>query len=213
MHTQMPPAPRSRQIADAQAAAAAGLPAQLPPPRPAPTTPNTLPSGRYASFPVGAPPHHPQHLPVGGRNPGVPPTKTRMCRNFKLGNACPFEDRCVFAHGDDQLVSSDQYGSPMSQTYGSMGSTDFAAAQAGAYAATTSHDATPVNSYIFDGSVEDFAAGSAAPPSYAAFVTTDPTSSGPGNATGGDSQLDSPATPVRYRHDPYSFDGFVVKYL
>jgi len=31
--------------------------------------------------------------------------KTKLCRNFIMGVPCPFEDRCVFAHGEDQLVA------------------------------------------------------------------------------------------------------------
>lgn len=33
--------------------------------------------------------------------------RTRMCRNYLMGVPCPFESRCVFAHGDVQLRAQD----------------------------------------------------------------------------------------------------------
>jgi hypothetical protein len=32
--------------------------------------------------------------------------RTKLCRNHMMGIRCPFEDRCVFAHGDEQVRPS-----------------------------------------------------------------------------------------------------------
>eukprot|EP00672_Neobodo_designis_P015531 CAMPEP_0174849612 /NCGR_PEP_ID=MMETSP1114-20130205/16664_1 /TAXON_ID=312471 /ORGANISM="Neobodo designis, Strain CCAP 1951/1" /LENGTH=227 /DNA_ID=CAMNT_0016083987 /DNA_START=176 /DNA_END=859 /DNA_ORIENTATION=- len=223
--TPLPPAPRSRQIAEAQAAQAAGLPAQLPPPRPAPTTPTALRSGPASANGTAFPPS--AH--------SAPNAKPKVCRNFKLGNACPYEDRCAFAHVDDQVSTAGSVSEPSPlppgangphghhasarglSHYGSMGSMDFAALQQQPSGAYSPHDGTPVNSYFPDGSVEDFA-----PPSYEAFITN--AGSGPApsmpfqqpahhHRSGSDSPTDSPPTPMRYRHNPYGFDGLIVKFL
>jgi len=33
--------------------------------------------------------------------------KTKMCRNFVTTGVCPYEQRCMFAHGDDELRTKD----------------------------------------------------------------------------------------------------------
>ena len=30
--------------------------------------------------------------------------KTKMCRHYAMGQQCPFEDRCAFAHGEQQVA-------------------------------------------------------------------------------------------------------------
>lgn len=229
----LPPAPRSRQLAEAQAAAAAGLPAQLPPPRPAPMTPTAVNGGGGAGELASESqfPNTPTAFGAGAPHDAAK-YKTKLCRNFMLGHGCSFEDRCVFAHGEDQLgappppprsSSFHRYGHG---GYGSMHSMfDYSGPQhssSGIYdpdMGSGLHDpSTPVNGYFPTGEggmpvpgygneeeEASYTAGSGAPmpPSYEAFVHT----------AGSGSPSDSPPAPTRYRHDPYNFEGYVVKYL
>jgi len=69
-------------------------------------------SGYYFNYP-----HQQQQLPLGAQQQQGPHSphhnrrpvidyskfKTKMCRHYLMGLPCPFEDRCAFAHGNDQI--------------------------------------------------------------------------------------------------------------
>jgi len=58
-------------------------------------------------------PPPPTPLPYAYTMSPVPPNvgkekvKTRLCRNFSSPEGCRFGERCVFAHGEDELRSEE----------------------------------------------------------------------------------------------------------
>jgi hypothetical protein len=194
MHPTMrpePPVPRSQQLRNAAAAAAAGgAPTPVPPPRSNQLTPTGV-----ASVPQ----------PVSNRRNNSSSIdyakyKTKLCRNFLMGLPCPFESRCVFAHGEDQLSAHDP-NMPQSSTSQFGGSMEFPHTHSGV-----------AEGYMHNVSGSDdegAAAATSCPPTYESFLATHAMMEG---ASPMGSEPASPVSPMRYRHDPYHPDGYVLKF-
>lgn len=213
-----PPMPRSQQLLQAQAAAAAGMPVQVPPPRPQPLSaaPRSM---------IMAPPQ----LPQLARAPSMASIdygkyKTKLCRNYLMGQPCPFESRCAFAHGEEQLQREIEAAQLHHQQQQQMrlrtpGSTTSAYEGSNSSASMEFPMSAPqyqqqhhyaAGSYHYAGNSSDDESTPMAPPTYESFLAT---TSYLEPASPIDSDPATPVAPVRYRHDPYSMEGIIFKYF
>jgi len=123
--------------------------------------------------------------------------RTKLCRNFQMGLPCPFEDRCVFAHGDVEVRTP---------TSNSASNIIFRNADSISNAASAEF---PVYSPPSPASTTN-----AALPTYESFMAAAVSNSiiaSPSIATPEDSQPSTPPSPIRYRFDPYRPEGIVYE--
>jgi len=122
--------------------------------------------------------------------------KTKLCRNYLMGVPCPFEHRCVFAHGEDQIPahtgSEAGFDAPQSPSSAYAGGMDFPMQYAALHNTSGSDDEVSLH-----------------PPTYETFIANTMIVE---TASPIDSDPASPVSPIRYRHDPYHPDGYVLKY-
>jgi hypothetical protein len=180
-----PPQPRSQQLRNAAAAATGSA-----------TPPAVVPMSR--SMLQSTMHHTPVHTPMSQRRTAIDygKYKTKLCRNYQLGYPCPFEDRCVFAHGEDQISQEPPMmyeRHPRSTTSAYSPAMEFPAEM-------SAPDYTPAS--VSD---DDFA-----PPSYETFLATAVHHDEPASPM--DSEPCTPVSSVRFRHDPYRPEGFVYQY-
>lgn len=193
--------PRSQQMAHAAAAAAAGL--SVPPP---PPPPRQLPLPQQAPQP-NTPPQSQPETPMLARGMSARGMgnqsaidygkyRTKLCRNFMMGAPCPFENRCVFAHGEDQLARPGEFDPRTAASSTSMYSAEFPSVGSGYFANASSDDETPMS-----------------PPTYESFIASANGFLGEPASPIDGSDPATPIAPVSFRHDPYRPEGVVFKYF
>lgn len=175
----------------------------LVPTSPTHSAPHT-PSSFYHNGGVGA-------AGFGPRKPSIDQSKlkTKMCRHYLMGLQCPFEARCAFAHGEEQLVSD----RPATHSPVAAASTALSTAST-----APSSIAPPVRGPLFAPrapTVESMPPPPP-PPSYHAFVSQSQSMSGAGSEADNESPRVSrppspPAYPTRFRYEPYSHTAIVFQ--
>lgn len=221
------PMPRSQQMM-LMAAQRSGLPSPTSPVPPAPrslanpASPTMVTVGGYPSMapkPRSAVAATATAAATPSPNIDLHKYKTKLCRNHQQGLPCPFEDRCVFAHGDDQIMKAGTVPpTPLHHTPDSSFERAPRSATNSAYGSNAYEFPTyvpeptlrrPRRQSFTDISQDPTTASDednlASPPTYEAFLAHTVTAM----------PFDEPASPMessmpaRFRFDPYSYNGFV----